>query len=45
MICKECTGLNECTKCNIGYRIGLEGSQDEGKCLTCSDGNCETCDR
>lgn len=37
VICAECTGKNKCTKCNLGYRLGLEDTEYAGKCLTCDD--------
>jgi len=45
VICSQCTGLNQCTKCNLGYRLGFADTEYEGKCLTCDDGNCDVCDR
>jgi len=31
VICAECSALNECTKCNLGYRLGFPDTDYEGK--------------
>lgn len=44
VICAECSDRDTCFRCNTGYRLGLPGTSDEGKCLQCDAVNCATCD-
>lgn len=44
-MCKTCTSRNKCIECNVGYRLGMVGTPDEGKCLACDDNKCAVCDK
>lgn len=44
VICKKCKAQGKCTECNQGFRLGIVGTPNEGKCLSCSDANCLECD-
>lgn len=45
VICSECSEFDVCTKCNEGYRLGLDTTDVAGKCLPCDTSFCAECDR
>ena len=43
VLCRKCDGYNQCTECNVGYRLGQYGSDWQGRCRPCDDPQCALC--